>query len=303
MTASPAAPLAERLGLAAGERVAIVHCDDLGMCEAANRGALAALREGAATCGSVMVPAPAFEAVAAEARRDPSLDLGVHLTLNAEFATWRWGPVLGDAVPSLLDAEGRLPRTTTEVLERARPEEVERELRAQIDRALEAGIDVTHLDAHMGTVLVPPLTEVYVQLGLDYRLPVFAVHPDAATLAALGADGARVDAALERLVAGGIPLLDGFDADSLEFPPGDGLAHNRERLEKLGPGVSYFICHPAAADDEAAADALEAITPDAHARAFEARFWGGGEGRRELERRGIATLGMRPLRALVRGGA
>lgn len=294
MTAS----LAERLGFAAGERVAIVHCDDLGLCDAANRGALGALREGAATCGSVMVPAPAFGAIAAEARRDPTLDLGVHLTLNAEHASWRWGPLLGDAVPSLLDAEGHLPRTATDVLERARPQEVERELRAQVDRALEAGIDVTHLDAHMGTALVPPLTEIYVQLALDYRLPVFAVRPDAAALAALGADGGGVDAALERLVAGGIPLLDGFDADSLEFPPGEGEAHNRARLAHLGPGVHYFICHPAAADD-----ALEAITADAHARAFEARYWGGDAGRRELERQDIATVGMRPLRELARAGS
>lgn len=294
MTAS----LAERLGLAATDRVAVVHCDDLGMCDAANRGALAALREGPATCGSVMVPAPAFDAIAATARREAELDLGVHLTLNAEFASWRWAPLLGGEVPSLLDAEGCLPRTPGELLARARPDEVERELRAQVDRALEAGIDVTHLDAHMGTVLVPPLTAIYAQLAIDYRVPVFAVRPHPQTLAALGAEAGRVDAALDRLVAAGIPLLDGFDADSLGFAPGDGEAHNARRIAGLGVGVSYLICHPALADGE-----LEAIAPDAHARDFEARFWAGGGGRRALERAGVDTVGMRPLRDLVRAAA
>ena len=103
--------LAEQLGFARDARVAIIHCDDIGMCEAANRGAFEALESGPATCGSLMVPCPAFDAAAAIARSRPELDLGVHLTLNAEFANHRWGPVLGaDAVPSLVDADG--PRET-----------------------------------------------------------------------------------------------------------------------------------------------------------------------------------------------
>ena len=44
-------------------------------------------------------------------------------------------------------------------------------MRAQIERALQAGIDVTHLDTHMGAALVPELAEIYVQLGREYRLP------------------------------------------------------------------------------------------------------------------------------------
>ena len=52
------------------------------------------------------------------------------------------------------------------------PTAVERELRAQVDRALAAGIDVTHLDAHMGSTLAPELCDVYLRLGRDYQLPV-----------------------------------------------------------------------------------------------------------------------------------
>lgn len=293
------ASLAQRLGFGADERVAIVHCDDIGMCHAANQGAFDALRRGPATCGSLMVPCPAFPEAAEIARARPGLDLGVHLTLNAEWPGYRWGPVSGAAaVPSLVEADGTFLRTTRETLERAKPEHVESELRAQIERALAAGIDVTHLDAHMGTALLPPLGTVYAALARDYRLPVFAVRPDQAALRAAGVPGAEgffaaLAAALE---AAGVPLLDGFDANSLGFAPGQGEAHNLGRLRGLRPGVNYLICHPAQGGPE-----LSAICPDAHARDFERGFYGGEAGALALEAEGIRTLGMRALRDLMRG--
>jgi predicted glycoside hydrolase/deacetylase ChbG (UPF0249 family) len=290
--------LAERLGFGPEDRVAIVHSDDIGMCHAANQGAFEALRNGPVTCGSLMVPCPGFEEAAEWARAEPEHDLGVHLTLTAEWESLRWGPVAGaDVVPSLVDADGWLPRSVEEAVAGARLDEVEIELRAQIERALAAGIDVTHLDAHMGTVLVPPLIEVYARLAVDYRLPVFAVRPDAAGLAALGRPdaGAAIHRALGALEAAGVPILDGFDADSLSFAPGDGEAHNRRRLAGLGRGVSYLICHPAQGGEE-----LAAITTDGHARDFERTFYGGDAGRGALADAGIRTLGMRALRELVR---
>jgi len=293
--------LAERLGFAAHDRVAIVHCDDIGMCRAATDGALAALASGPATCGSLMVPCPDFAEAAARAKHMPGVDLGVHLTLNAEWPDYRWGPVApARSVPSLLDAEGCFPRTTAEALAKGKPEHVEIELRAQVERALAAGIDVTHLDAHMGTALLPPFGEIYARLASDYRVPVFAVRPDEAALAAAGVPGsggffAALTSALE---AAGVPVLDGFDANSLRFEPGSGEAHNLARLRALRPGINYLICHPAQAGEE-----LSAICPDAHARDFERRFYGGDPGRRALAAEGIQTLGMRALRDLMRADA
>jgi len=295
------ATLAERLGFAADERVAVVHVDDLGMCHAANEGGFAALRSTPATCGSIMVPCPWFQEAAQIARENPGFDLGVHLTLNAEWPHYRWGPVAGRReVPSLVDDQGYLPRTTLEVVQRARPEEVEVELRAQIEMALAAGVDVTHLDSHMGTVLFPPFLPIYAKLAVEYRLPVFAFHPDDAVLEARGLRGYGpfLRSLIERLEGEGIPAFDDFCADSLEFPVGEGLAHNRRRLAGLGRGVSYLICHAAAGGEE-----LSSVTPDsAHQRDFERGFYGGEVGRKELEAAGIRTVGMRALRELVRGG-
>ncbi len=291
--------LAERLGFAARDRVAVVHVDDIGMCHAANEGAFEALANGPATCGSIMVPCPWFAEAAEGARLHPELDLGVHLVLNSEFAGYRWGPVAGrGAVPSLLDDAGQLPRTTLETARRGSPEEVEIELRAQVERALAAGIDVTHLDSHMGTCFFPQFLPVYAKLAREFELPVFAVRPDREALERAGIPGAleMFRRLVEALEADGIPILDGFDANSLGFSDGAGEAHNRQRLAGLGPGVSYLICHAARDGEE-----LRAITPDsAHQRDFERRFYGGEVGRRALEEADVKTLGMRAIRDLLR---
>jgi predicted glycoside hydrolase/deacetylase ChbG (UPF0249 family) len=299
MSAAPPT-LSERLGFAPDDRVAIVHCDDIGMCHAANEGAFEALENGPATCGSIMVPCPWFEEAAARARANPELDLGVHLTLNAEWAHYRWGPVAGrQAVPSLCAPDGGLWRTVGEVAAHAKPDEVAVELRAQIERALDAGIDVTHIDAHMGTAFLAPFLPIYAELAREFRLAAFVVRPHRAQLG----HGPQAEAMTEilktvdRMEADGIPSLDGFDADSLDFTEGEGAVHNAGRLDGLRPGVSYLICHPARNGAE-----LSAISADAHARDFERRYYGGESGRDAISSRGIKRVGMRALREVVRSG-
>jgi len=292
--------LAERLGFAPTDRIAVLHCDDVGMCHAANEGAFEALANGPATCGSIMVPCPWFEEAAALATASPGVDLGVHLTLTAEWLSYRWGPVASrDRVPSLLDAEGYLPRTAIEVAKNAKPEEVEIELRAQIEKALAAGIDVTHIDSHMGTVFFPQLVPVYAKLAREYRVPAFAVRPDPEVLAARGFAGAEklFEGLMALLEDARVPILDAFDAESLDFSDGDGLAHNRGRLARLSSGVTYLICHPA----RDGAELRAAMTFGAHQRDFERSFYGGEAGRQALAEEGVQTVGMRALRDLMRG--
>jgi hypothetical protein len=284
-------PLIEALGFREGARVVVVHVDDVGMAPAANEGFLRAL-EGAATCGSVMAPCPSFPAIAEVARERPTLDLGVHLTLNCEYPGYRWAP-LRDDVPGLCAPDGGMWQTTAETLAHATPEEVDRELRAQIDRALDAGIDVTHLDSHMGTVFDLGLVAVYIQLGIDYRLPLFLPRVKREMLLAAGLPDA-VEAYLGLLAkaeAAGFPLFDAFDSQSLHFEPGHGLSHNRARVAGLGPGLAYLITHCAVGDE-----ALAAITPDWRQRGEECELYAGCAMSRVLAEAGCATIGMRPIR-------
>ncbi len=286
----------EQLGFEPHERVVVVHVDDIGMCRAANEGALLALA-GAATCGSIMVPCPAFDELAEVARSRPDLDLGVHLTLNAEYEDYRWAPVRDD-VPGLVSPDGGMWSTVPETTQHATADEVERELRAQIERALEAGIDVSHLDSHMGTVFEPQFVAVYLKLARDFELPAFIPRIGRAALEWVG-DPERVRVygkLLDEAENRGFPLFDSFCADSLSFEPGAGHEHNRNRLEDLDSGLNYLITHCAVGNDE-----LQGITPDWRQRDEERRIYSDGTMAGELEQRQLRLIGMRVLRDLMRG--
>src|SRR5271163_3925138 len=150
--ASETKSTAQRLGYAADARVLILNADDFGMCHDQNEGVMRGLMEGLFTSSTILVTCPGFEEAANFARNNPDADLGVHLTLTAEWDNYKWGPVLGrHAVPSLVDDRGYLWQTVAQVYEHARLDEADDELRAQIDTAHAAGIDATHLDSHMGT--------------------------------------------------------------------------------------------------------------------------------------------------------
>ncbi|MGH9029521.1 MAG: ChbG/HpnK family deacetylase, partial [Acidimicrobiales bacterium] len=78
--------LAARLGYPEDAKLLILNCDDLGMCHSANVGVYEALRDGLATSASLMVPCPWSRGAVASYRGD---DVGVHLTVNAEFDLYR----------------------------------------------------------------------------------------------------------------------------------------------------------------------------------------------------------------------
>lgn len=166
--------LAERLGYAADAKLLIVHADDVGMAHSVNRATLEGMREGVVNSGSIMVPCPWFPEIAAHVREHPGLDLGLHLTLTAEWNHYRWGPVLpADKVPTLLDSLGFLYATEQDAARNMDPREAEAEIRAQVERAIAFGVQPTHLDSHMGTLFqTPELFAAYLRVGRDYKVPV-----------------------------------------------------------------------------------------------------------------------------------
>jgi predicted glycoside hydrolase/deacetylase ChbG (UPF0249 family) len=175
--------IAERLGYPATAKLLILHADDLGVAHSVNVASLDALNSGAVSAASIMVPTPWFTEVAAYAKAHPNADLGLDLTLNSEWETYRWGSVESkDRVSSLLDRDGTFPRETKAVATRATIPDVERELRAQIDRAIQSGIRPTHVGTHMRTLFsTPELFATYVKVARDYRLPFLALRGDPST--------------------------------------------------------------------------------------------------------------------------
>ena len=170
--------IAERLGYPADSKLLIIHADDLAVAHSEDAASFDALDRHAVTSASIMVPCPWLTEVADYAKAHPDADLGLHLTLTAEWKTYRWGPVESkDKVPSLLDSSGYLWPEVEPAVRSLKAEEVEREIRAQIEHAMAVGIHPTHLDSHMGTLFArPDLFAVYVKVAHEYKLPFLAVR-------------------------------------------------------------------------------------------------------------------------------
>lgn len=166
-------PLVERLGFPPDTVVLILNGDDCGMNHATNVGTFAAMKAGGLSSATVMVPCPWFPEVVQWSKENPKANLGLHLTLTSEWKRYKWGPVLGrEGVPSLCDDQGYFYSDVPMVYINAKPEEVEKEIRAQIDKALAAGLDVTHVDSHMGTLqYAPGYHELYLKIAKSYDLP------------------------------------------------------------------------------------------------------------------------------------
>ena len=171
-TAEP--PLNVRLGYPADSKLLIINADDLAMSHSENDASFAALDQKLVTAATVMVPAPWFGEVAAYAQTHRDADLGLHLTLTAEWDTFRWGPVTPrNLVPSLVGPDGNFYASTEDFVRHAKVDEVEREVRAQIDRAKAMGLNPTHLDAHMHSLYATPqLFAILRKVAADYKLPI-----------------------------------------------------------------------------------------------------------------------------------
>lgn len=217
------------------ERILIVNADDLGRTDGVNEGIFAAHENGLVTSATLMVACPAAEAAAARLDHYPRLGVGLHVQLTGGVPLaprWR--------IPSLVDADGRLPRWP-EGLRDACGEEilVETSLQLARFRAL-TGRRPTHLDSHHHSHREPRVLAAMIQVARQERLPVRNA-------------GSGVAADLSRA---GVETPDAFvDRFFGERARADVL---REILRGLGPGVTELMCHPGRVDEALRAESTYA---------------------------------------------
>lgn len=290
--ADDAPSLVERLGFAPDAKVLIVNADDFGMNQTGTVATSNVMQKGAVTSTTVMVPCPWFPLAAELAQKNKLMNVGVHLTLTSEWGDYKWGPVLGrSAVPSLVDNQGYMHPDIAPVYSHAKLDEVEREIRAQIDKALAAGIDVTHIDSHMGTLQYnPKYHEVYIKVAKDYRLPCRLAGRDLMTKA-LG--GYLLDMAEELGVLGPQRLLMG-DPPSIE----ETADFWNGRIRKLEPGmVSELYIHCGQDTEE-----MRATTGSWKRRTADTDFFALPETLAFIKEQGVELISYRELRHLMREG-
>jgi predicted glycoside hydrolase/deacetylase ChbG (UPF0249 family) len=292
-------PTLKQLGFGPQDRVAIIHADDIGTCHAANAAFADLTACGGISSAAVIVPGPWFPEAAALCRATPGADMGVHLTLNAEFETCRWAPVsTSDPAAGLADGSGYLHATVPAAAEQASPEAVARELRAQVERALAAGIDVTHIDTHMGTAALPQFFEAYLAVALEHRLPLF--YPSEWILGSMARYAPEQLEAARRcsraVTERGLPTFDSTAMLPLSTEP-HGLDAAKRAIDELRPGLNMLILHPLQDTPE-----TRALTPDWPSRVSNYQACMSDELREHIRRSGVQVIGYRALRDLVRAG-
>jgi predicted glycoside hydrolase/deacetylase ChbG (UPF0249 family) len=274
----------------------VIHVDDVGMCHGTNIAFAELSRLGAISAGSVMVPCPWFSELAALAADDRTLDVGVHLTLNAEQQWYRWRPVSQPpASAGLTDEYGYLWRTVAEVRANADPDAVEEEWRAQVELALASGIDVTHFDAHMGSALAPEWCERYVALGVEYGVPALITS----TFAGYDPNNHLAGTTEEQFAefvgaarAAGMPVFGRVLETDFSRPRGAPVDY-RTKLHSTDEELVYCAFHPC----RPGPGEVEEIEPGSHhVRVDEYELFGTDDWLAWLEQQPFDVIGMRELR-------
>lgn len=242
----------EKLGYPENTKLLIIHADDFGVCHSENAATIKTMEVGIVNSTSIMVPCPWFYEAAAYAKSHPDADIGLHLTLTSEWQYYKWGPILPEIeVPSLITDKGYFYELFEDAGKDISEKEVEKELRAQIERALEFGINPTHFDSHMFTLLEDvKFLKVYLKLSREYKVPILLNNDYFAT--DINPYLQPDDIVVDNLYMGYEEVFD----TGLE-------AYYIETLKSLKAGLNVLLVHPAYDNNE-----MKAISADG-------KYWGG----------------------------
>ena len=269
--------LARALGHSDDDRLLILSADLMGSTHAATAAGLSALRDGCATTATLMMPGPWARHAADHLANADDLDVGIHLTLNAELESFRWAPLTH--APSLLDGDGGFPRTLEDLWDHADIDEVRRECRAQVERAISWGVEPTHLTTHLLAMQQrPEFFDVLLDIAVETGLPVRLESGDAETAAGFP---------FRRLATEeGVAMPDHF-----RLVRGGTRAHLEAVLADLAPGITEVAFAPALAAEE-----IRAIDPAAAGRFDDLAVLTDRELHGRLDGLGVALIGYRALR-------
>ena len=149
----------------------IVNADDFGLHPLINAGIIKGHQEGFITSTSLMSSAPCWQEAVRLAKENPRLGIGVHLTLVGGVPS----VLPKEQVSSLLDDDGLFLSDYVAFAKRyysgaVKKAELEAELRAQFERALSCGVNITHIDSHQHTHVLPGINSLVLKLSNEYNI-------------------------------------------------------------------------------------------------------------------------------------
>jgi len=291
-------PALKKLGYSDDDKLVIIHTDDIGMCQASVQAFADLWDFGTISSGATMVPCPWFPAAAEFCRQHPDVDMGVHATLTAEWEHFRWAPISTvNRASRLFDEEGYFHHLAAPVQDGAVLDFVRAEVQAQYDKAVQFGIDPTHIDAHMLTILHPRLLPAYIETATRANVP-FMLPRNSAEMATWMGYEPQVAQGLSEIIkqaeTRGIPLVDRF-ADLPLDDPDDQVNLVKKILRELEPGITYLVLHPSIDTPE-----LRAICPDWPSRVANNDAMMSHDVKDFIKNEGVQVIGYKVLRDLLR---
>lgn len=285
----------ERLGFPKDKRVLILHADDVGLCREANQAAQHYFSANQIQSASVMMPCPQAEAFLKWYQANPGRDIGLHITLTSEWKTYRWGTVSpAEAVPGLLDPDGKMWRDVPNVVRHATPEEINQEIRAQIEKFLAQGVRPGHLDTHMGTVYATvDFAKVYLQIAMEYGIPAMAIEFTPPVVEHFRGEGYPITDEMIKFAASyTLPKLDDFRSVASAKTYADKKQKFFELVRSLRPGITEIIFHPSVESDS-----LKQITNSWQQRVWEAQMFSDPEVLEFLAEEGVLFTNWKEMMA------
>lgn len=279
----------------------ILNCDDFGQCEAANRAIMHLLEEGKVSSASLMPPAPAFREAAEWCRKNGVSNVGLHLTLNSEFDGLRWSGLTGH--PSLHDENGHMHRTVEHFERKADAGAVREEIEAQFRAVREAGLDISHVDNHMGSLyglatgrsFLPQVLWQCSRRGLPFRLPRYP-DPKERWLDSAEEESRRLALVTALADALGVGIPDRLLRHPYGIQEGETYDSFKQsfirRLYELPEGVCEIYIHPAADDER-----MRRLIPHWEKRVWEYRLPLDDDFRYAMRDAGIVLYDYRRLQA------
>lgn len=156
----------------------IIRADDMGSSRAANIASMQTALDGITTSIEVMAVCPWFPEAVKLLNENPTIDVGLHVTITSEWDNVKWRPLTH--CPSLVDGNGYFlpmmgPNEAYPGLSIQESkwdiQEIEREFRAQIELALKNIPQIGHLSGHMGSLSFDSeVARLVVRLAAEYNL-------------------------------------------------------------------------------------------------------------------------------------
>ncbi len=132
------------------KRFLIMNTDDFGQCSSVNEAIFELLAERLVSSATIMPCTPGFEEAASWCLKNQISNVGLHLTFTSEWENMRSRSLTHGR--TIEDSEGFLFSRCEEFAVNANREEVLKEIEAQFVKCMDYGIDLSHVDNHMGSL-------------------------------------------------------------------------------------------------------------------------------------------------------